>query len=195
MAHMTGFSTATFYEQEVLETSKILYPVISKHSDTPFIADPSKKLPHYVLTKTHCTGYCDNCHHRDCTHTRRTFGLGCRTSVLKRECWDMKTYMTTHSIDKAVHIIRNPLDNIVARMHLGVLNRRIDKSLPESILKTFNNTPAGLLAWCEHVDSLFHSETPIMNLDSPPLSNETLSLLKHVPCHSEWFRYVMVRIL
>lgn len=74
-----------------------------------------------------------------------------------------------------VHLIRDPLDVIVERMHQHQENGR------------FNDTETGLLAWCAHVDSQFSGSGDGAAL----LKGDVLDInYKGIPCHSEILRYI-----
>lgn len=82
----------------------------------------------YVLTKTHCTGFCDNCDPAGfIVPTSSDFELKCRqserdensndsnhTGILQEKRVIRQIYPTP---TRAVHLIRHPLDNLVSRMH------------------------------------------------------------------------------
>lgn len=67
---------------------------------------------------------------------------------------------------KAIHLIRNPLDNLVGRMHL--FNKHHRDRVP------FETSRGGLAAWCKYLD------------DKYPVDDA----FRSVPCQAEWFRYV-----
>lgn len=170
------------------ETPYVPIPVRSDLKNGPFVLNPLLPLPDkYIMTKTHCSGFCDRCSKEDSIKSLRLFEAGCRTTKrlgdagIPRESkydWDVPK--------KAIHLLRNPFDNIVARMHLGIIERRAD-GWKESRLEAFEDTKEGVKAWCEHVDSDFGA---VDDKDNDFFTGEAKELFKQVPCHSEWFRYV-----
>lgn len=82
---------------------------------------------------------------------------------------------------KAVHLIRDPFDNLVARLHLHI--RQLTDT---NELAKFTDDRQGLLNWCSYLDKTFIDEERSYNLIRP----KVLSLFHDVPCHGEWFRYV-----
>jgi hypothetical protein len=92
---------------------------------------------------------------------------------------------------KAIHLIRNPFDNIVARMHLAVKKRRQDLSWDNGMLDAFENSEAGIHAWCKFVDGLF----PAQEVTSSKIASDVYDVWKGVPCRSEWYRWVYVSIV
>lgn len=214
MEHMTNHTTATNYAIEAL--SDVLHP-LNPGFDAPFLFSPHLAIPNFVLTKSHCTGYCDNCPYIQDVQTVYSFEKGCRIGVVNADCGQniIKPYRGIDDVHKLVHLVRSPFDNLVSRMHLGVQQRREGKSYPESLLTHFTNTPEGLLAWCDHVDAAFATNpdgpiAPATKVNAPmgasidsssndhPSSTSPSHLpppdlwerLRNVPCHSEIFRYV-----
>ncbi|GKY92260.1 hypothetical protein MPSEU_000197100 [Mayamaea pseudoterrestris] len=191
MEAVTNMSTATNYDNEIL--SETIYPLNPEHYEAPFVFSPHLELPKYVLTKTHCVGYCDHCHHSTITYDVSSFQFGCMKSTVKRNCWTDRKFYDVNSVKKAVHLVRDPFDNIVARMHLHVKERRKDKSVPVQVLDQFTETREGLAAWCKYVDTMFQDiqshDWEQENGGYNQISNETMEQVLTVPCHSEWFRY------
>jgi hypothetical protein len=145
----------------------------------PFIHNPELRIPHYVLTKTHCFGYCDDCGPTlyNIT-TNEMFEQGCLRSERTNRTGSLY-YDNTVPI-KAVHLYRNPFDNIVARMHLAV-HKRERKG---DDVSTFENSRDGLTAWCQYLDDKFYME------EQKFFSTNVLQLFQNVPCHADWYRYV-----
>ncbi len=92
-------------------------------------------------------------------------------------------------VAKAIHIIRNPLDNIISRYHLylkmlarGRIHLEVD--LNSSEIKTFSNDAEGFRNWCKVQDNLFPEEEQEMFEQLP-----FYKLLKQVPCHADFYRY------
>jgi hypothetical protein len=105
--HMSNFSTATNYEPEVV--ADIVVPILPKTGGAPFVFSSELRLPRYVLTKTHCTGYSDRWHSRRVTHSSETFEPSCRRATVIRECGRVETMEYSRALlAKIVHIMRNP---------------------------------------------------------------------------------------
>ena len=81
-------------------------------------------IPRLILTKTHCGGFSTTLHAEGYIETPRSFLKSCLKSkrgIFSTESNSMETQSVWYSPDlvkKAIHIIRNPMDNIVARFHL-----------------------------------------------------------------------------
>jgi hypothetical protein len=81
---------------------------------------------------------------------------------------------------RAVHLYRNPFDNLVARMHLAIHRReRQGKNV-----SSFENSRDGWREWCIYLDEKYHAEEPQY------FSTEVLASFRDLPCHADWYRYV-----
>ena len=91
-------------------------------------------------------------------------------------------------VSKAIHIIRNPLDNVVSRYHLflkmiakGQINEFFTSSFQ---ISSFANDFEGFTNWCEAQDSMYPEE------EKASFEGTTFyDLLQQIPCHAEFFRY------
>ena len=84
--------------------------------------DAHLKMPkEYILTKTHCGGYCQDCQIEDFFYDE--YDMACR---LVHNCHnDALSVLNSHHVDKVVHLIRDPFDNIVARFRFRDSRRTI----------------------------------------------------------------------
>jgi hypothetical protein len=129
-------------------------------SDLPL---PSK----YVLTKTHCDGYCNILCPLHQQMEVDEFSWGCR---LVDEC-PATQETTSHPlegdilhdflpVDKVIHVVRNPLDNLVARFNFA-MSRITDQNAKELTfpelapglkLTLRERSPEGFKQYCEESD-------------------------------------------
>ena len=93
------------------------------HTNGPYV-HRNMRVPHKVLTKTHCFGYCDDC--GPAAHwlgSVQDFENGCRRSEPPGN--GAVSMYDVNVVKSAVHLIQNPLDNIVSRMmHLAIKKRQ-----------------------------------------------------------------------
>ena len=169
---LTNRTTATNYAGDFAT----LVPVSSSSPRGPFVHQPTWDRPeHYILTKTHCGGYCEQCTPKQFVLSYEQFEKSCRTghSVVNGV---KKTNVVYRPglVRKAIHLIRDPFDNLVARMHLSVKHQKV-QGLDQ------HHSREGFLAWCELVDA------PSVNTS---FHRDVLQLMQDVPCASDWFRYV-----
>jgi len=139
-----------------------------------------------ISTKTHCTGFCDGCKPLDTFKSVDAFLQGCRETTIGEWPNLIQTIDRTYKPEKAVHLFRNPLDNLVARMHLGA-KRRAQLGLMNDT-SAFRDSRSGLLAWCGHIDQNFRAggyTEKWMNYTDP-----ALEMFSKFPCFSDLFRFV-----
>lgn len=162
-----------------------LIPVRPELTNGPFLHDANLEIPSNVLTKTHCTGYCFDCAPAAYVKTVDSFEKGCATG--QKDIDGSKTQVSYSSTvpEKIVHLIRNPFDNLVGRIHLGIKKRR-QEGQSEEELAQFQNSKEGVQAWCNHFDPKFVQK----ELNSPLLDQTLFRRFQSLPCRAEWFRYV-----
>jgi len=167
---LTNMSVATNYAEEVDDRVVPLRPDLA---DGPYILHPEMGISPVVLTKTHCNP----------RHSIANFESGCRTASKIFNGKQIKAHYPAWLVEKVVHLLRSPFDNIVARMHLGVRKQR-KKGLSEDILRTFKETREGVRSWCDFLDHNFGG-----NVKSwvPPKDQY---LLDRIPCYSDLLHYV-----
>ncbi len=131
----------------------------------------------YVLTLSHCRGYCDHpCQPHEYIQSFLTFEEGCRT-ILDVHDSKKKYYIPERKVAKMLHLIREPMSNIVSRFH-SVYSR-------EQLHSKYGENKEGFMKWCENMDadSKFEHESTL-------ISAKIKELMKGVPCHSEFYKYV-----
>ena len=174
---MTETTTATNYGRDL---PKPLMPVRTNWTSGPYLhkTNDYKLPPNYILSKSHCGGYCMDCQPSQYVFsTAEDFELACRTGTSSNA-----TVTYDASIPrKAVHSIRNPFDNLVARMHLAI--KRSKKLLGRKDDTTKANleySSNGFKEWCQYLDT------------KHAIDEEAVPMLKRysdLPCRVEWYRY------
>jgi hypothetical protein len=102
-----------------------------------------------------------------------------------------KQYVTYHPtlVEKAVHLIRNPFDNLVSRFHHEQKEHK--KRHDTQWTRRYSNDPRGFRKWCADEDTLFRSHE--QSIDWKSLGYDPHKMQMHfegVACHAEFFRYV-----
>ena len=139
---VSGYNTASNYDDDSSPGAKT--PIWDELSNGPFYSASSNQnwtiTPNptgFVLTKTHCGSYCLWCKSNEYISTAAQFNRNCgRTSHVPQG--DNKSqigYYNTTLAKRAVHIIRDPLSNIVARFHHHI------KSLAQQNVTHFTSGP------------------------------------------------------
>ena len=176
---VTNRTTATNSGQEV--SSRV---PLRSDSGAPFIRFPEMMLPNnlVVLTKAHCTGFCFGC---EPATDAGAFEKSCRTASWSSPSGLKKTVYEADVVEKAVHIIRNPYDNIVSRMHHGLSHQEKLGYSDKELESMERDTPERFQAWCKLIDKRFASLVP----ESVAGRDDAARLLA-VPCHADFIRYV-----
>lgn len=125
---VTQLATGSNYVQEVSRYDSnpnvTIYP---DHPEGPFWRGSSGSLPPLpnttVLIKTHCTGYDSNNGIFAYKLSSERFAGGCRYTSTTSDSSQHGRY-PAEMVDRLVHIIRNPYDNMISRFH-HEYNRRI----------------------------------------------------------------------
>jgi len=163
----------------------------------------------YLLTKTHCGGYCNGCGPSKYFETAQSFADACSTGKKSTHCrryvdgkatgqtkadkeekrFEIVRYDGTSVVERAVHLIRNPFDNVVSRFHLKAKeldSRRHDKNNNGSQNRHYEYNKDGFRKWCKHIDASFVKEESILTAFS-----SRKDLLNGIPCHADFIRYLL----
>ena len=202
---MTRFGTATNYAKESKEAKLANFtgviPTIQGGDcigcSLPMPHDSGSPLPEdYVLVKTHCAGFqSQNWNEAGIVASKMDFLRGCVTpyhfvpsNTTSGRVKQVESCPYEPSLVKrVVHIMRNPLDNVVSRFHLykrnlfdahatglSDLNVTADEALPRSA--------EGFRKYCNLKDN-----EKLMRSKDANLFRDFYSL---VPCVSEFFLYI-----
>ena len=148
--------------------------------------------PRYILTKTHCLGYgLGSCPYDGKEFSLSSFRKGCLSS-LENNFVGYPLAM----VHKAIHIMRHPLDNVVARFHHVSKNiNNEDNNNNDNKNSTNNRTVlvgpnpnrTSFEAWCHEQDQ---ADANRCTKHPWPLPLERAKNATVVPCYLEFFRYV-----
>lgn len=179
---------ATNYCDEVMaRTDKESLSIYPRRPEGPFWAGKSGKIAtprdlpdKYVLTKTHCGSRCLNCGPNEYVETPEYFLRRCasghaRVPPKRRR---VEVEYPPERVAKAIHLIRNPYHNIIARYHLARKNQEY-KNRTEWLEK-YSNDKEGLQRYCHDFDDLYAKEDEaFFGVDKVPKA----------PCHGEFFKW------
>ena len=85
-------------------------------------------------------------------------------------------------VKKAIHLIRNPFHNFVARFHLERKNSENKKD--EEWLKKHPNSAEGFRQWCKDLDNAYEDD------EYQTFEYDLLKQMRLSPCHGEVFKYI-----
>lgn len=137
--------------------------------------------PHnIVFTKTHCGGRCELCGPTVSTESPQSFLVQCLSGHGPH---GHAVRYDQDRVVKALHLIRNPFDNIVSRFHLELHSfaRKPDTH------KQYSKDRNGFRLFCREVMDEPHAR----EFQTSRLIDATAyEILKDVPCHADFMRYV-----
>jgi hypothetical protein len=188
VARASNRSFATNYGDEVTPKdasgSLSIYP---QRPEGPFWPGMSGKMlsprplpDHFVLTKTHCGSRCMSCGPREYIETAEEFLQDCATGhsrpALKRA--SIGVHYPPERVAKAIHLIRNPFNNIISRYHQEIKNQR-DKN-ETGWLTAHPNNATGFQLWCRELDDIsYRQDVRFFGEEKIPKA----------PCHGEFYKY------
>jgi hypothetical protein len=188
---VTTDSTATNYERDAITEDNQPVSVlghtleVASHTNYPYWNDHVQhNVDRPILTMTHCCGYCQYpCKMDEYVTTHEVFEEHCRMiSDSTHEITEFKSLGITPRSDvkKVVHLIRDPLSNIVSRFHFDneyALNNQYD-----------GKSKTGFLQWCTLMDD---DPKLIAELEETKLiTEEVKASMKDLPCRMEFYKYV-----
>lgn len=173
---VSNTTTATNYGDEHIEPSTNSSVVWDNRTRGPFRAYTNLPLPkEFILTKTHCASRCVHCGPDGYLETPLSFQRGCLRSNRVRENKQTEEFYSRDHVKRAVHLMRHPMDNIVARFHLSNRHERSGH---------FANNASGFQEWCRVLDTSYTWMEQHTRWIDPQLRH----LWRSIPCHAEFFR-------
>jgi hypothetical protein len=181
-------------EADLIDGVRRNVPLFEGKPESPnLVSYPRRNMPtSYVLTKTHCGGRCMECGPDDYIETLQSFKHRCllshrfealpleKDNVHQREYRKVVYTYPEDMVKRAVHIIRDPFDNIVSRFHC--LSHRKD----EEWIRNYPSNSTGFRNWCQHIDSANRPQEETNRF----LSDEIRTLFKEIPCHGDLYKYI-----
>ena len=177
-----------------------LYPNIQKKKKKnkeptgmpgPYWAHARRTNPtNLAITKTHCGGVCNLCRPRAYLLSPHNFETACRTSKGLERQKDGQTAVVSHVyskslVRKAIHVIRNPFDNLVSRFHLEL--HKMDKANAKTNETTpYTDDPEGFRSFCNHYSRSYHSALE----NTTNVDRTVLDMVHRMPCFMDLFRYI-----
>ena len=162
-------------------------PLSNKSLEGPFLLSPEKPLPpvdSFIMTKTHCGGYCTNCSPDMYIETKHSFKSKCaQGSMMDLNQQKILLEYDFNDVERAIHLVRDPFNNIVSNFHLD-RNKNVKQGKTDW-LKKFPNNASGFKRWCRYLDNRYATE----EVDTHFLPNFITKLYKDVPCHTLFYLF------
>ena len=181
MEQVTKSSMATNYMGDVLQPVPNV-PIYDDQPQGPFWRGLSDKpLPETsVLVKTHCAGYKESpADVYDMPLSKFIRGCG-RTTILKSKSKNDNGWYDPKGVHKAVHIIRSPFDNLIARFNNYHFKQDRRGKHP------FEKNREGFRAFCHKRNANFDSKYL-----KTKMSSSVKELAKRTICHDNVIAYVL----
>ena len=171
-------TVASNYEQEPLNLGHDIEPLYNS-SKVPFLLHPNMSLPSkYIMTKTHCKGYCTHCPPNEYANIKvNAFIEGCRADSPKN---DYELYNKTIQVAKAIHLMRDPIDNIVSNYRLLV--KQFQRNNQTRLIKHFTNDKEGFFRFCMVSDNKWRK-------NDRKAFKEDFGKMKQIKCHALFYRW------
>jgi len=189
----TDRTAASFYGREFVDTNGISLKrdksvlAYEELPTGPFLtSNLTLQSGGKLLTRTYCGGHCfSHCTCEEYDVSLEEFGAEC---ALAEDADNTRDYLDESIISSSVVMMRNPLDNIVSRFHYEHRLQSGDGFNPHFVRweKDYPKDHYGFREWCEYVDEVNQFTEKVCFSDDLTL----LQLMDHVPCHSEFYKYV-----
>jgi hypothetical protein len=194
--HLSHQSTASNYGEELLDKNGRSIPMFnSSLKNGPFWIDPQAEEFNYTrpttfaLTKTHCGGRCEKCGPSKYVENPHSFLTACCSGKIAHTTpkGDVVKEPVTYDrelVQRAVHLIRSPFDNVVSRFHLErhtfVHHNETKK------LQMYPASRQGFRKFCLRLNQVYEREEESSRL----IDSNVFQLMKNVPCRDDFFRFV-----
>jgi hypothetical protein len=186
---MSQHLIATNYGNELGPRQRPLYPSDNNNDDNqttsghhPYI-DSTSTLPlpqNYILTKTHCGGYCTFCRPSQfIISAADEMEHYCASEKLQKPRPHAKN-VTRQFGTRAIHLFRHPLDNIVSRMHHD------SKHSLSRVGTTSQSDRDRLEYWCQE-NAKLAPKAALLELLPQRISS---AIVDHPLCGVDFFRYI-----
>jgi hypothetical protein len=188
--HLSHLSTATNYGEEFKDDEGSPIPIYGNFTVGPFWVDSQQESfaverpTIFAFTKTHCGGRCEDCGPSKYVENPHSFLTQCLSGKRPRLQKDgtIVKEVVQYDVDlvqRAVHLIRSPFDNVVSRFHLESHGFDAQKR------QQYPHSREGFRNFCFHLNTLFEEEEKSSRLMDP----NVWQLMKNTPCRDDFFRF------
>jgi hypothetical protein len=188
--HLSHMSTATNYGEEFTDDEGNPIPIHENSSVGPFWVDPQEtsfaveRPTVLAFTKTHCGGRCEECGPSKYVENPHSFLTQCLSGKwphVEKDGTIVKELVQydVELVQRAVHLIRSPFDNVVSRFHLE------SHEFDDEKRQDYPNSRDGFRNFCFHLNTIYEEEEKSSRLVDP----KVWQLMKDVPCRDDFFRF------
>ena len=152
------------------------------------------KIPEsgYILTKSHCGGWCYSCGPRNYYSGKTAFHRECLVSYRHNQFVNQKVQYDGKLVRKAIHLIRDPFSNIVSRF-LRYAERKNDPDFDPQNPTTPTGYPMtidGFQQYCQDMNERYYVEEYQWFFKRPGM----FEIMEKVPCRSEFWKYFHCKV-
>jgi hypothetical protein len=188
--HLSHISTATNYGEEFMDDEGNPIPIHVNSTVGPFWVDLQdarfavERPTVFAFTKTHCGGRCEACGPSKYVENPHSFLTQCLSGKwprLEKDGTIVKEVIQydVELVQRAVHLIRSPFDNVVSRFHLESHGFDTEQS------RRYPHSREGFRNFCFQLNTLFEEEEKSSRFMDP----NVWQLMKDVPCRGDFFRF------
>lgn len=187
VGHASNRTVATNYGLECgFDEKGELVPLYPDSPNGPFLNHPEKGLPdNYILTKTHCGGRCNDCGPSAYIETKESFMFMCSNGA-RVTSWNSTKVNVNYDpklAQRAIHLVRNPFNNIVSNFHLE--RHEKSKKKRSEWLEKYSNDSEGFRRWCHDIDTKYAKEERASRL----IPSKVIEIFQLVPCHKAFYAF------
>ena len=144
-----------------------------------FLETPDKR----ILTWASVDGACRDCHPRRYMYNYARFRELCWEGSIMYDGKQVAVHYNPEIVKSAVHLYRDPFDNIVLRFWA----EREEKAMGNHLtwLKRYPPTHVGFQSWCNDRDDEWY------DVEKAWYGEETMELAEGVMCRQEFYKYIM----
>eukprot|EP00571_Detonula_confervacea_P012081 CAMPEP_0172312478 /NCGR_PEP_ID=MMETSP1058-20130122/17627_1 /TAXON_ID=83371 /ORGANISM="Detonula confervacea, Strain CCMP 353" /LENGTH=596 /DNA_ID=CAMNT_0013025949 /DNA_START=103 /DNA_END=1893 /DNA_ORIENTATION=- len=167
-----------------------------------------------IMTKTHCGSRCSFCPPQRYLETSASFLKMClsgarKVPTIQNDDGNESNYTTADKssppyekkftmyhptvVEKAVHLIRNPFNNLVSRFHHEQKEHKKKGQIEWT--NQYSNDVSGFKKWCAHEDALYANEEAAIDWEALGYPADIAKYFAGVSCHAEFFRYVQWHVM
>merc|ERR1712071_450817 len=147
---------------------------------TASVLDPPEKR---ILTWVSIDGACRNCHPRKYMYNYARFRELCWEGSVIKDGEEKLVEYDPSFVTSAVHLFRNPYDNIVLRFWAE--REKMMEEKHNSWLQRYPSDHAGFQSWCNDRDAEWY------DVELAWYGEEAMGLAEGVICRQEFYKYVM----
>ena len=108
------------------------------------------------MTKSHCGGTCFGCPPKYYLQTQEEFQYNCLLGDYINDRVKQKATYDSSIVSKAIHLVRDPFDNVVSRFHLK--RKSMIHKGDNTWLEMYPNTKEGFRAFCDYANTKYERE-------------------------------------